>query len=111
MRRTLAFIGLASPIGCSMPSTPAPTPTRSAATLGVSGSVSDVLFRRVANVRIEVVSGPQEGTVTFSDESGNFAIEPKLSSMSRIRASKPGYVDSTQTVVGTGPTIELAFLL
>jgi hypothetical protein len=102
---------MASSIGCSTPSTPAPTPTPSHAILAVSGSVSDVLSRRVANVRIEVVSGPQEGTVTFSDESGNFAIEPKLSSMSQVRASKPGYVDSTQTVVGTGPTVDLRFLL
>ena len=111
MRRTLALIGIVSSIACSSPTTSTPTPTPTPAILAVSGSVSDVLHRRVANVRIEVVSGPQKGTVTFSDDAGNFAIEPKLSPLSRIQASKQGYVDSVQVVSGTGPTVDVKFLL
>ena len=114
-RRTLALIGIIGSIGCSTPTTPTPPPLQppppAQATLAVSGSVSDAVYRRVANVRIEVVSGPQTGTVTFSDESGNFVIEPKLSATSQIRASKPGYVESVQFVRGAGPTVELRFFL
>ena len=88
MRLTLALVGIVSSIGCSPTTpTPAPTPTLLPAILAVSGSVPDAVDRRVANVRIEVVSGPQLGTVTFSNDAGAFSIEPKLSPMSRIRAS------------------------
>jgi hypothetical protein len=73
--------------------------------------VFDAASRRVANVRIEVVSGPQQGAVAFSDDSGNFAIEPKLSPMSQIRASKEGYIDSTQVLGFAGPAAELRFVL
>lgn len=113
MRRTLALIGIVSSIGCSTPPapTPTPTPTPGPAILAVSGSVSDVVNRRVAGVRIEVVGGPQKGAVTFSDDAGNFAIESKLSPFSAIRASKQGYIDSTQVVGGTGPTVDLKFLM
>jgi hypothetical protein len=115
MRRTLALIGIVSSIACSTPTTPRPTPTPTPtpppALLTVSGSVSDAVYRRVADVRIEVVSGPQQGTMTFSDDAGNFAIEPKLSPLSQIRASKQGYVESTQFVAGAGPTVDLKFFL
>lgn len=114
MRRTLALIALVSSIGCSTPTTPTSPPSQPPppqATFDVRGSVSDAVYRRVANVRIEVVSGPQTGTATFSDESGNFVIEPKLSATSQIRASKPGYIESVQFVGGAGPTVELKFVL
>lgn len=117
MRRTLAGIGIVTSIGCSPAAptrgqTPPPPPTAPpAAILAVSGSVSDAVFRTVANVRVEVVSGPQQGTVTFSDEEGKFAFEPKLSPLSRIRASKQGYLESAQVISGAGPTVELKFFL
>jgi hypothetical protein len=69
------------------------------------------VYRRVPNVRIDVISGPQVGTVTFSDDSGNFVIEPKLSAASQVRASKPGYVESVEFVGGSGATVELKFVL
>ena len=115
MRRTLVLLTLLTSVGCSSSTTPRPTPTPlptpSPVMFTVSGSVSDVVYRPVADVRIEVVSGPQQGTVTFSDKAGKFAIEPKLTATSQIRASKQGYVDSTQFVGGTGSTLTIGFYL
>ena len=117
MRGTLVLLAVVTTVGCSSSRTPGatptptPTPTPQPAILAVSGSVSDAVHRPVANVRIEVVNGPQAGTVTFSDEAGKFVIEPKISAASQIRASKQGYVDGIQFVGGTGPTIDLKFVL
>ncbi|MGE5833010.1 MAG: carboxypeptidase-like regulatory domain-containing protein [Acidobacteriota bacterium] len=113
----LVLLAIVTSVGCSSSTTPrptptpTPTPTPSPAVFTVTGSVSDAVYRPVANVRIQVVSGPQQGTVTISDEAGKFAIEPKLSAASQIRASKQGYVDSIQFVVGTGQTVDLKFFL
>ena len=115
MRQTLVLLAIVTSVGCSSSATPRPTPPPPPppppAMLTVSGSVSDVVYRPVADVRIEVVTGPQQGIVTFSDEAGKFAIEPQLSAGSQIRASKQGYVDSTQFVGGTGPTFTAGFYL
>jgi hypothetical protein len=114
MRRTLALVGIVSSIACSTPTTPTPAaspPPAAPATVTVSGSVTDVVDRRVANVRIEVISGPQTGTVTFSDDGGNFAFEPKLSPLSRIRASKQGYLENTEVIGGMATTVDLRFVL
>lgn len=115
MGRTFVLLAIVTSVGCSSSTTPrptpTPTPTPSPAVFTVTGSVSDAVYRPVANVRIEVVSGPQQGTVTISDEAGKFAIEPKLSAASQIRASKQGYVQSIQFVGGTGQTVDLKFFL
>jgi hypothetical protein len=111
MRRTLALMAIAMSVGCDSPTEPDSPTDPLPAILAVKGTVLDVLDRRVANVRIEVVKGPQTGTVTFSDDAGNFAIEPKLSPMSQIRASKQGYINGLQTVGGSAPTVDLKFVL
>src|SRR5688572_32626324 len=113
MRRTFAVIGIVSVIGCSPsgPTPPPPPPPPPAASVAVTGTVWDMAARRVSHVRIEVVSGPEKGAVTFSDDSGNFVIEPKLSPLTQIRASKEGYIDSNQVLGFAGPTAELRFVL
>ena len=93
----------------SSPSAPSPIggpqpPNTPPAVIGLRplfGYVSDTAFRAVADVRLEVTTGPQTGLVAQSDARGQFSFEQPVSSPSTVRAVKDGYEIGTRTSVLT----------
>jgi hypothetical protein len=60
------------------------------------GFVADTAFRAIADVRVEVVDGPQAGTSLVSDASGVVPLIGPFVSDNTFRASKEGYITATQ---------------
>ena len=88
-----------SPIGGPQP--PNAQPPAVIALRPLFGYVSDTAFRVVADVRLEVSSGPQTGLVALSDARGQFTFDQPVSSPSTVRAVKDGYEIATRTSVLT----------
>lgn len=78
------------------PSTPVPGTSTEPATVTVSGSVQDNVFRFLRDVRVEVADGPAAGTFTLTDEAGRFELSgPFGGSAVTFRATKEGYTAAT----------------
>jgi len=81
--------------GCDAP---AELPTAPTAPLAppaqpmVMGNVTDMAFRPLPAVRVEVVSGPHIGLVAHSDASGRFQLAGTFDDSSQFRATKVGYL-------------------
>src|SRR4029453_12403155 len=58
--------------------------------------VMDTALRRVAGARVEIVDGPQAGTVLTTDADGLFVLTGNFVSNNTFRASANGYVTATQ---------------
>ena len=75
------------------------TAARAPEMLPIYGYVDDTAFRPIAGVSIEIVNGPQAGTMTTSDASGRFSYDGTFAFPVALRASKDGYTTSTRTTL------------
>jgi hypothetical protein len=73
----------------------------------LTGYISDTGFRVISGARIEVLDGPQAGTVMTSDDGGRFSYTGIFASTVNLRATKAGYVEATQAVrvLTSGPWV------
>lgn len=86
------------PVSCSGPTQPSPvqSPQIQRIVSEIRGTVADTAFRRLADVKVEVVNGPNAGTFTTSDQFGRFSLAGAFSGVLAFRASKEGYVEATR---------------
>jgi hypothetical protein len=109
--------GLASCGGSSSPSTPSvPSPVQQPAPqpippFQVSGHVYDAVDRALDGATVEVLDGPQVGTVTTSDAAGAFSLTGSFGAATRFRASRAGYVTATKSFGGIATFKMIGFLL
>lgn len=86
------------PVAPSPPVAPGPPPPApSPAGFSVYGSVLDTLFRPIADATVEVIDGPARGASAVTDAQGFYELPGVFSDAITVRASKDGYVASTQT--------------
>jgi len=64
---------------------------------GIFGFVSDTAFRALNGATITVVDGPQAGTSTTADATGQFTLTGSFDRRTTFRAAKEGYVTAAQT--------------
>src|SRR5262245_56182924 len=85
----------------SIPSSPspAPQPAPPAELHPIFGDVYDTVFRPVAGASVQMVDGPQAGTMTTSSADGRFYYDGAFASPVTLRATKDGYTTATQTTV------------
>jgi hypothetical protein len=80
----------------------APSPVPQAAppstAIQVTGWVSDSAFRPLAGASVEVLDGPQAGTVAVVDATGQFSLTGTFDDATRFRATKDGHVPTTGTL-------------
>lgn len=104
MRRAIAPMMMFLLAGCARePSvtTPAPVPT-APVSFTLFGNLNDTAFRPVAQARVEVVDGPQAGTVATSNDLGQFFFVTPFTASLTLRATKDGYATATQSVAPLG---------
>jgi hypothetical protein len=65
--------------------------------------VMDTALRRVAGARVEIVTGPQAGTVLTTDADGLFTLTGPFRTDDVFRASAPGFVTATQGFKTSSP--------
>ena len=88
-----------------LPSSPSPVPQPAPPTappaemLPIYGYVDDTAFRAIGGVIIQIVDGPQAGTMTTSDAGGRFSYDGTFAFPVTLRASKDGYTTSTRTTL------------
>jgi hypothetical protein len=71
------------------------------------GFVGDTIARPLVGAKVEVLDGPQAGTVAATDDSGWFTLIGTLVDTDRLRATKEGHVTATGTIAywrRDGPT-------
>jgi hypothetical protein len=92
-------------LGCSGPSTSAVAPTPAAPPapnlVRLSGRVDDTAWRPLADVKVEMVDGPEAGASTTTDDGGQFAFSGSFGFAAgsiTFRATKVGYADLLQKV-------------
>jgi hypothetical protein len=73
-------------------------PTATAVTFGLAGGVSDIAGHPLAQARVEVLDGPQKGTVVMTDDAGAFAFGKIFASPFILRASKEGHRDQSREI-------------
>jgi Carboxypeptidase regulatory-like domain len=103
MKRLILVLGIVSGVwacdrASSSPSTPSPVPSpapQPAVLRPISGYVYDTAFRPVAGASVQLVDGPQAGTMTTSDASGHFSYDGTFSMPVTLRATKDGYTTAT----------------
>jgi hypothetical protein len=92
-----------SPTAATPPSpTPPPTPAP-VSVFTMRGTVSDTAFRPLAGATVEVVTGPQTGLRTASNERGEFGFAGEFDDTSTFQATKDGFATATQPL---GPFCE-----
>src|SRR5262249_44153102 len=79
------------------PHTSSPVQAAPAPTFNLFGYVSDTAFRTLADVRVDVLDGPQAGLSLRSDSGGRFSFSGTFETPATIRLSKEGYVTRTAT--------------
>lgn len=62
----------------------------------ISGFVLDTAFRPLAGARIEVLDGPQTGTSTTADATGEFSLSGTFDGTTRFLATQDGHAAATQ---------------
>src|SRR5262245_22667679 len=62
----------------------------------LSGIVTDIAARPIADARVEVMDGPQAGVFVTTSATGQYALPPRFSAATTIRVSKEGYITATQ---------------
>jgi hypothetical protein len=109
--------GLAGCGGSSLPSTPSvPSPAQQPApqpipSFQVSGHVYDAVDRALEGATVEVLDGPQVGTVTTSDAAGAFSLTGSFDEATRFRASRAGYITASKFFRGIATTRAIGFFL
>ena len=71
------------------------------------GFVGDTIARPLVGAKVEVLDGPQAGSVAATDDSGWFTLIGALADTNRLRATKEGHVTATGTIAfwrRDGPT-------
>src|SRR5262245_21254593 len=91
------------PMGCTdaaAPVQPTPPPVTPPAPLvfSLNGSVTDTAYQSLVGARVEVVDGPQAGTVATVDDHGHFSMPGTFTGTVSLRASSDGYISQTQAV-------------
>lgn len=95
--------GLAGCGGSSLPSTPTvPSPVQQPAPpppapFQVTGHVYDAADRPLEGATVEVLDGPQAGTVTTSDAAGALSLTGTFNGATRFRASRADYVTAIKS--------------
>src|SRR5882672_1817 len=93
--------------GSSTAPTPAVPPEASppaASVVLISGSVVDTASRHLADVKVEMVDGPQAGASTMTDAAGQFSFSGSFPRSITFRATKVGYADLMETrIIAPGP--------
>ena len=109
----LALAGCGGSGSTSAPSMPSPVPqaTASPAPFLVNGYVRDIAFRGLAGAGVEVLDGPQAGTLTIADAAGAFSLTGIFDASTRFRATKEGHVTATQSFNSIVTTQSIAFAL
>ena len=107
------FAGCGGSAPTSAPSVPAPVlqSTPQPAPFQVTGYVRDVAFRALAGAEVEVLDGPQAGTVTTADAAVAFSLTGIFDAATRFRATKEGHVTATQSFNSVAATHTIAFAL
>ena len=78
------------------------------------GFVGDTIHRPLGGARIEVLDGPQTGSVATTDDSGWFTLTAVLEDTTRLRVTREGHVTATGTMAffrRDGPTDYVSILL
>ena len=102
MRRHLGLLVLLFTVGCdnaqlpAQPTAPLPAPTLQEFRL--TGSVRDTASRPLSAARVEVIAGPNAGTVTTTNERGRFSMPESFTGVITVRASKDGYAPETTSI-------------
>lgn len=93
-------VGLAGCVASSTPSAPSPSVQINTPALAllssVSGTVSDTAFRPIAGAQVEIVDGPQAGTVTTADATGRFSLSGPFDRATRFRATQKDHAGVVQ---------------
>lgn len=96
------------------PTTPTPPVSPVSTSATVSGHIIDLVYRPLADVRVEVIDGSGAGAVVITNTSGDYTLPGLFSGTLTIQASKPGYVTQTQTISSfppNSPRFALGFVL
>ena len=86
-----------APLAPSPPSAPAPQPTPPPSSQGLRGHVADTAYRPLRGARVEVLDGPQTGTFTTTDDTGQFSLSGTFDASTRFSAALDGYIAATRT--------------
>jgi len=84
-----------------------PPPSDGTQSRTLRGFVGDTIARPLVGAAVEVLDGPQAGSVVVTNDSGWFSLVGALADTTRLRATKEGHVTATGTVAfwrGDGPT-------
>jgi hypothetical protein len=84
----------APPLGPSQPP-PVSAPPPAAPGSGITGTVYDTAFRRLADATVEVVDGEYAGMSVRTSASGEFTLPGPFEPTTQFRASSAGYLPST----------------
>lgn len=76
---------------------PTPPPANFGVPIRVVGGVSDTAWRGLGDARVEVLTGPEAGMVTTTDENGHFSMPETFSAPFTLMASKDGYSSRTNS--------------
>jgi len=94
----LGMGGCGSSGSSSAPSPVRPSVTRSSAVVShISGFVLDTGYRVLAGASVVVVDGPQAGTATTADATGQISLAGTFDRTTKFRATREGYVAAEQT--------------
>jgi len=83
------------------------SPPNGTQTRTLRGIVGDTIARPLRGAKVEVLDGPQAGSVATTDFSGWFTLIAALADTTRLRVSKEGHVSATGTIAfwrRDGPT-------
>src|SRR5262245_61106648 len=84
-----------APTGHTAPAAPA-----AVAAFGLVGGVSDTAGHPLGQARVEVLDGPQKGTLAATDDAGAFAFGTIFTSAFTLRASKEGRLAQSRVISG-----------
>lgn len=98
MRSILVLSAVVFLAACGHGSTGPTAPTGTAVLFGLAGGVSDSAGHPLAQARVEVLDGPQKGTVVMTDDAGAFAFGQIFTSPFILRASKEGHHDQSREI-------------
>jgi hypothetical protein len=70
----------------------------------IRGGVVDTASRHLADVKVEMIDGPQAGASTMTDAAGQFSFSGSFPRRITFRATKVGYADLMETrIIAPGP--------
>lgn len=98
MRPILVLSAVVFLAACGHSATGPTGPTATAVTFGLAGGVSDIAGHPLAQARVEVLDGPQKGTVAMTDDAGAFTFGNIFTSPFLLRASKEGHRDQSREI-------------